>query len=157
MEALDRGKLEHYTLTRKIAEDELTAKYISKNFSTWIKEPTIKDRIELEKTYVVVKEKTNLGMIGTKPLDRAGNLELWYVLSPTERGKNYGDKILGELTPYLIEHIAGLKNIKLKIKRDNVASNKIAKENGYILNHKEQEENIYYYFDEPTKNVEKKH
>lgn len=157
LEALDKGKLEHYSLVRKIGEDELTLKYISKNFSSWVQEPISKEKIELGKAYVVVKEKDSIGMLGTSLLDREGKLELWYVLDPSERGKRYGDKMLGEITLYLIEQIVGLKDITLRIKKDNIASNKIAKENGYVLNYREEEDNIYYYFQEPMKSVEKKH
>ena len=91
-------------------------------------------KIAPNKSYVVKKDKQNIGVVGTLNLSSVGELEIWYAIDKDLRGEGYGEKVLAEVTPYLIENVSNLEDIELRIKKKNLASKKIAENNGYILN-----------------------
>lgn len=131
LEALNKKDPTHYVLTTRMSEEKAMKKYISKNFFDWIQEPSQDQTIESGKTYIVVQNEQEVGAFGTKELKNDRVLELWYVLKENYRGQKIGEKLLGEVTPYLIEHL-NIDDIRLVINKENVASMKIAKENGYL-------------------------
>lgn len=147
IEPLNMENIEHYKLVSKLQDDKKTNDYISKNLINWIKEPE-GEKFLLGKTYVIEKDNLSIGLFGTISLQRNGNLEMWYDLLPCERGQGNGSHFVGEITPYLIEKVHGLEDVELKINKNNIASNKVAINNGYILNHSELDTNVYYYFNE---------
>lgn len=123
----------HYSLIRNAAEDENVRKYISKDFLRWINfyAADNDDNIEVKKSYVIERDNNYIGFIGSLDFSSDGVLELWCVIDKEFRDKGNADKILGEITPYYIEHIDGLNDICLKINKYNIASQKVALKNGY--------------------------
>ena len=130
LEALNLRNFEHARFVNRMASDEKT-KYISSRLNQFVEEPTDKDAFEVGKTYIVRDGEKNIGLIGTKELDRRGDLEPWILIYPDERGKKYGEKITLELIPFFLDNIENLKDIKLVINRSNYASRKIAENAGY--------------------------
>ena len=104
--------------------------------------------MEIGKAYVVNKDKKNIGVVGTLDMSSTGVVEVWYSVDKDLRGKGYGEKVLAQVTPYLIENIKGLNDIELKIDKNNKASKKVALRNGYILDDEDKElgMDIYHYF-----------
>ena len=92
--------------------------------------------------------KQYLGVVGTLDMSSTGVVEVWYSIDKDLRGKGYGEKVLAQVTPYLIENIKGLNDIELKINKNNKASKKVALRNGYILDDEDKELgiDIYHYF-----------
>ena len=64
-------------------------------------------------------------------LDEHGELELWMALNPSDCGHGNGSRILAEITPYLIENIKGLNDIKIKIDKNNLPSKRNPIKVGY--------------------------
>ena len=125
-------------------------KYISHNFISFLDKHEAKsdDKMEIGKAYVVNKDKKNIGVVGTLDMSSTGVVEVWYSVDKDLRGKGYGEKVLAQVTPYLIENIKGLNDIELKIDKNNKASKKVALRNGYILDDEDKElgMDIYHYF-----------
>lgn len=148
LDALNKQNPTHYVLATRMAEEKDMKKYISKNFFNWIQEPSQNQIVEPGKTYIVVKQEQAVGAFGTKDLKHDRVLELWYILKENYRGQKIGGKLLGEVTPYLIEHL-NIEDIRLVINKENIASMKIAEENGYIKEDEEKEDKglvSYRYF-----------
>ena len=134
----------------KLNRDKNINKYISHNFISFLDKHEAKsdDKMEIGKAYVVNKDKKNIGVVGTLDMSSTGVVEVWYSIDKDLRGKGYGEKVLAQVTPYLIENIKGLNDIELKIDKNNKASKKVAERNGYILDdeNKELGIDIYHYF-----------
>lgn len=143
-------KIKHYSLLMKLNRDKNINKYISHNFISFLDkhEAESDDKMEIGKAYVVNKDKKNIGVVGTLDMSSTGVVEVWYSIDKDLRGKGYGEKVLAQVTPYLIENIKGLNDIELKIDKNNKASKKVAERNGYILDdeNKELGIDIYHYF-----------
>ena len=124
--------------------------YIAKDFPEWLKKQQSMDenQIEVGKSYVIEKEGKYIGIVGSLEFANDGILEVWYTIKKNLRGRGYGEKILGENTPHLIENVDGLNDIHLKIDEENYGSKKIASRNGYIENTSEKKAGIesWYYF-----------
>lgn len=153
-------ELEHYCLIQELGRDKKVTEYIAQDFPTWIakQKSTSDEKIEIGKSYVIEKEGRYIGIVGSLNFSNDGILEVWYTIRKHMREKGYGEKILAEITPYLIEHIDGLNDIKLKIDESNKASRKVALRNGYIEEKKEKQDGIlnYYYFGDDYFNTTKK-
>ena len=134
----------------KLNRDKNINKYISHNFISFLDKHEAKsdDKMEIGKAYVVNKDKKNIGVVGTLDMSSTGVVEVWYSVDKDLRGKGYGEKVLAQVTPYLIENIKGLNDIELKIDKNNKASKKVALRNGYILDDEDKELgiDIYHYF-----------
>ena len=134
----------------KLNRDKNINKYISHNFISFLDKHEAKsdDKMEIGKAYVVNKDKKNIGVVGTLDMSITGVVEVWYSIDKDLRGKGYGEKVLAQVTPYLIENIKGLNDIELKIDKNNKASKKVALRNGYILDDEDKELgiDIYHYF-----------
>lgn len=143
-------KIKHYSLLMKLNRDKNINKYISHNFISFLDKHEAKsdDKMEIGKAYVVNKDKKNIGVVGTLDMSSTGVVEVWYSIDKDLREKGYGEKVLAQVTPYLIENIKGLNDIKLKIDKNNKASKKVALRNGYILDDEDKELgiDIYHYF-----------
>ena len=143
-------KIKHYSLLMKLNRDKNINKYISHNFISFLDKHEAKsdDKMEIGKAYVVNKDKKNIGVVGTLDMSSTGVVEVWYSIDKDLRKKGYGEKVLAQVTPYLIENIKGLNDIELKIDKNNKASKKVAERNGYILDdeNKELGIDIYHYF-----------
>lgn len=143
-------KIKHYSLLMKLNRDKNINKYISHNFISFLDKHEAKsdDKMEIGKAYVVNKDKKNIGVVGTLDMSSTGVVEVWYSIDKDLREKGYGEKVLAQVTPYLIENIKGLNDIELKIDKNNKASKKVAERNGYILDdeNKELGIDIYHYF-----------
>lgn len=143
-------KIKHYSLLMKLNRDKNINKYISHNFISFLDKHEAKsdDKMEIGKAYVVNKDKKNIGVVGTLDMSSTGVVEVWYIVDKDLRGKGYGEKVLAQVTPYLIENIKGLNDIELKIDKNNKASKKVALRNGYILDDEDKELgiDIYHYF-----------
>ena len=143
-------KIKHYGLLMNLERDSKVQGYISRNFISWLdKHQAISDdKIEVGKSYVVCKDNCYIGIVGSLSFSNDGILEVWYTIKKNLRGRGYGEKILAEITPYLIEHVDGLNDIVLKIDTNNNASKKVAERNGYVLEEydKELDLDIYRYF-----------
>ncbi len=143
-------KIKHYSLLMKLNRDKNINKYISHNFISFLDKHEAKsdDKMEIGKAYVVNKDKKNIGVVGTLDMSSTGVVEVWYSIDKGLRGKGYGEKVLAQVTPYLIENIKGLNDIELKIDKNNKASKKVALRNGYILDDEDKELgiDIYHYF-----------
>lgn len=143
-------KIKHYSLLMKLNRDKKVNDYISHNFISFLDKHQAEtdDKMEIGKSYVVNKDKRNIGVVGTLNMSSIGVVEVWYSVDKDLRGKGYGEKILAQVTPYLIENIKGLNDIELRIDRNNKASKKVAERNGYILDYEDKELgiDIYHYF-----------
>ncbi len=100
----------------KLNRDKNINKYISNNFISFLDkhEAESDDKMEIGKAYVVNKDKKNIGVVGTLDMSSTGVVEVWYSIDKDLRGKGYGEKVLAQVTPYLIENIKGLNDIELK-------------------------------------------
>ena len=114
-------KIKHYSLLMKLNRDKNINKYISHNFISFLDKHEAKsdDKMEIGKAYVVNKDKKNIGVVGTLDMSSTGVVEVWYSIDKDLRGKGYGEKVLAQVTPYLIENIKGLNDIVLKIDKNN--------------------------------------
>lgn len=125
-------------------------RYVSSNIMNLVKEPTREDIVEPGGTYILKHGEDEIGILGTKELDVTGVMELWSIINPSERNKGYATKTLEEITPYLIENIQGLNDIKLVINKSNYSSKKTAINAGYKKMPENPEiisnENEYRYF-----------
>lgn len=141
-------EIEHYTLIQSLGRDKDVTTYIARDFPTWIKkqQSVSEDKIEVGKSYVVEREGKYVGIVGSLEFSNDGILEVWYTIRKNLRGRGYGEKVLAEITPYLIEHVDGLKDIELKIDQANKGSQKVAIRNGYVFDHKEDDVISYHYF-----------
>lgn len=143
-------EIEHYVLIQELGRDKTVQTYIAKDFSTWLgKQKSVsEDMLEVGKSYVIERDGKYVGVVGSLNFSNDGILELWCTIKKNLRGRGYGEKVLAEITPYLIEHIDGLNDIKLKIDENNLASKKVAMRNGYIEEPGEKDKGIesYYYF-----------
>lgn len=144
------SKIEHYDLIRNLERDSKVQQYISKDLPRWLSkhQAESEDKIEIGKSYVIEKDNHYIGIVGSLSFSNEGILEVWYAIKKNFREKGYGEKILAEITPYLIEHVQGLNDIELKIDKNNKASKKVAERNGYLLEEsdKDLEIDIYHYF-----------
>ena len=144
------NEIEHYALIESLARDKGVVNYISRNFGEWIKKQQSlgDEKIEIGKSYVIEKEGRYVGIVGSLNFSNDGILEVWYTIKKNLRGKGYGEKILAEITPHLIEHVNGLNDIKLKIDVTNKGSKKVAERNGYVKMDSETVDGIesWYYF-----------
>ena len=143
-------KIKHYSLLMSLDRDGSINKYISNNFISFLDKHVSEsdDKMEIGKAYVVNIDKKNIGVVGTLDMSSTGVVEVWYSIDKDLREKGYGEKVLAQVTPYLIENIKGLNDIKLKIDKNNKASKKVALRNGYILDDEDKELgiDIYHYF-----------
>lgn len=143
-------EMEHYALIQGLGFDKEVKTYIAKDFPEWLKKQVSlgDEKIEIGKSYVIVKDHKYVGIVGSFNMSCDGILEVWYTIKKNLRGRGYGEKILAEITPYLIEHVDGLNDIQLKIDKTNQASKKVASRNGYIEDRSEREDGIesWYYF-----------
>ena len=144
------SEIEHYDLIRNLERDSKVQQYISKNLPRWLSkhQAESEDKIEIGKSYVIEKDNHYIGIVGRLSFSNEGILEVWYAIKKNFREKGYGEKVLAEITPYLIEHVQGLNDIELKIDKNNKASKKVAERNGYLLEEsdKDLEIDIYHYF-----------
>lgn len=144
------SEIEHYDLIRNLERDSKVQQYISKDLPRWLSkhQAESEDKIEIGKSYVIEKDNHYIGIVGSLSFSNEGILEVWYAIKKNFREKGYGEKILAEITPYLIEHVQGLNDIELKIDKNNKASKKVAERNGYLLEEsdKDLEIDIYHYF-----------
>ena len=134
----------NYTL-RKISNDSLSRGFVSTNFERFIAENN-NDEIKDGITFVLKDKDEIVGLIGTKKMDERGFLELWCSIDSEYRGKGYATKSLEQITPYLIENVTGLNDIKLVIDRRNIISKKVAESVGYIKTSENKEQETYRYF-----------
>lgn len=146
LEAYDKNK--HYVLVKKMERDSDVQEFITHRFSRWIDAmPQEKEAFKVNSPYVIVKDNRYIGMLGTLDMTYDGIVDLWYAIDKNERGKGYGDGVLGEMTLYLVEEF---KDVRLKIKKWNKTSKNRAVGNGYVLDEvesiKDKENDIYYYF-----------
>lgn len=144
------SEIEHYDLIRNLERDSKVQQYISKDLSRWLSkhQAASEDKIEIGKSYVIEKDNHYIGIVGSLSFSNEGILEVWYAIKKNFREKGYGEKILAEITPYLIEHVQGLNDIELKIDKNNKASKKVAERNGYLLEESDKDLgiDIYHYF-----------
>lgn len=146
LEAYDKNK--HYVLVKKMERDKSVQEFISHRFSHWLDTmPKAKDDFQINRPYVIEKDNHYIGILGTLDMTNDGIIEFWCAIDKEERGKGYGDGILGEMTLYLVEEF---KDVRLKIKKWNKTSKNRAVGNGYVLDEyessKDKENDIYYYF-----------
>lgn len=130
LEALNLKNREHFRLVSRMSRDE-KVKYISRRLDEFVEEPTNTEQFEVGKTYVIKDGEKNIGLLGTKELNRKGELEPWIIISPDERGNKYGAKVTEQIIPFFVENVQGLKDIKLVINKSNYASRKIVEDAGY--------------------------
>lgn len=143
------GKSGHYSLVRRLAEDKGVYKFVSKRFSEWVEPPISEDQYEIGKAYVITNSnQEKIGMCGSTrgSVSFGGVIDLWFVIDEGQRGKGYGEKIVVQMTEYFLDTIPKLDNISLAIKKDNIASNKIAILSGYTFDKEHDEKNYYNYF-----------
>lgn len=133
LEALNLSDKEHYYVVNRLSMEPKVIRYISPDLKKFVKEPAIKEEIVANGTYVIRKNNDDdiIGVVGSKELDEHGILELWMALNPSECGHGNGTKILEEITPYLIEKIKGLNDIKLLIDKNNLPSKRNPIKAGY--------------------------
>lgn len=149
LEAYDKNR--HYVLAKNLENDKMVQKYVSKRFVSWLdKMPEGNQGFEVDSPYVIVRDNNFVGILGTLDMSHDGVIDLWCAIDKSERNKGHADAILGEMTPYLIEE--GFSNIRLRINKNNIFSNKTAVGNGYILDRDDSsKDNVYYYFENSGK------
>lgn len=152
-----KGGNDHYILKRRLSEDEIVYKTISKRFNEFVKEPTSEDSFEVGSTYVIRQGDNAIGMIGSTTMTASGVMDLWLCLDKQYRNMGYGEKALAQTTQYLIGNMDKLNNIRLMIDKSNYGSNEIAVKSGYVLVDMVDQKNVYQYFEEPKKKVASKH
>lgn len=133
LEALNLSDKEHYHVVYRFSHDPKVIRFISPDFENFVKEPDVKEMITDNATYVIRKndDEDIIGLVGSKALDEHGELELWMALNPSDCGHGNGSRILAEITPYLIENIKGLNDIKIKIDKNNLPSKRNPIKVGY--------------------------
>ena len=139
----------HYSLVRKLAEDQGVYDFISKRFGEWVKPPISENQYEIGKAYVIANDnQEKIGMCGSTrgSINSGGIIDLWVAIDEKYRGKGYGEKVVVQMTEYFLDIIPKLDNISLAIKMDNVVSNKMAMLSGYTFNHEYDGKNYYNYF-----------
>lgn len=146
LEAYDKNK--HYILSHRLERDEEVKKFISPRFVNWIDKMDNKNNsFEMGRPYVIVKDNKYIGILGTLDMTHDGIVDFWCAIDKDERGKGYGDGILGEMTNYLVEEH---DDVRLRIKKWNKTSKNRAVGNGYILDEiessQDKDNDIYYYF-----------
>lgn len=146
LENLNMCNSEHYILVKKSVRDENSKKFVSKNMDKFVKEPIDESKFEDGKTYILKDKEKLIGFIGSKKLNSNGVLEFWYNIDADYRNNGYATKVLEEITPYLIENIDGLKDIKLNINKYNHASKKVALKAGYNIVDVDDKIEEYCYF-----------
>lgn len=85
-------------------------------------------------------------MCGSTRYENNGIIDLWCGIDKKSRGQGVGEKLLVQITDYFLDNIPDLKNVKLVIKKNNVASNKVAINPGYSLTDQYKDNNVYHYF-----------
>ena len=148
LEAYDKNK--HYVLVKNLERNEGVLRFVSKRFEDWLNEmPVGDDSFEVNRPYVIVRDNKYVGILGTLDRSHDGIIDLWCAINSKERNKGHASDMLGEMSLYLIEK--DYANIRLRINKNNIFSNKTArgKRNGYVLNEKEslKDKNVYYYFE----------
>lgn len=146
LENLDMNNSEHYILVRRSARDENSMKFVSKNMDNFVKQPIEESKFEDGKTYILKKDEKLIGFMGSKKLNSTGILELWCNIDGDFRSNGYATRALEEITPYLIENVDGLQDIKLRIDKYNHASKKTALKAGYNLVDVDDKIEEYRYF-----------
>jgi len=148
-------EIKHYSLIKILSNDKKVQQYIASDFKKWLKKQisTTDDKMEPGKSYVIEKDNKYIGIVGSFNLSDEGILELWCTIKKDEREKGNGEKVLAQVTSYLIENTKELKDIKLKIDKNNKASKKTAIRNGYIKVSDDEEFDLetYYYFNNHPK------
>lgn len=151
LEALDYSKNGHYSIVRKLNEDQGVYNYVSKHFDTWIKEPTTDDKYEIGKAYIITtQENEKIGICGSTTMDAQRTIDFWIAIDKSQRNKNYAEKTLVQVTEYFLENIENLKDIKLVINKRNESSNRVALKSGYTITNTDIDSNsdinTYRYF-----------
>lgn len=139
----------HYSLVRKLSEDQGVYDFISKRFGEWVKPPISEDQYEIGKAYVIANDnQEKIGMCGSTrgSINSGGIIDLWVAIDEKYRGKGYGEKIVVQMTEYFLDIIPKLDNISLAINKNNVTSNKMAMLSGYTFDHEYDGKNYYNYF-----------
>ena len=114
LEALDCfSNVEHMRLKRQLNEDRDVCTYISKHFDTWVKEPNEKNEFEVGKAYVIADKSNKIGMLGSCDTSSNGIIELWCAIHKNFRKQGYAEKVLVQITDYLVENNPDLVNIRL--------------------------------------------
>lgn len=140
------SKEKHYGLVNRLNDDQAVYDYISKHFEDWVEEPESDSKYEVGKSYVIKDDNEILGMCGSTRYENNGIIDLWCGIDKKSRGQGVGEKLLVQITDYFLDNIPDLKNVKLVIKKNNVASNKVAINSGYSLTDQYKDNNVYHYF-----------
>lgn len=82
------------------------------------------DSFEVGKAYLIIEEDQIIGLIRIFSYHEDGYINLQYAVSPSLRNKNYGTKILKEISHYFLKN--GIKCIDLDIDKTNIGSIKCA-------------------------------
>lgn len=136
----------HYSLKRRLSEDKAVYDFVSKHFDEWVEEPENKTDFEIGKAYVVSDQDKKIAMIGSCQMDSNGIIDLWCAIDQKYRRQGYGEKILAQITEYLVENITNLTDIRLVINKINEGSNKVATYCGYQMVDQYNNNNVYQYF-----------
>lgn len=145
LDKFDLNNDDHNYTLKKISNDNLSRGFVSTNFERFIAENN-NEEIKDGATFVLKDKDEIVGLIGTKKMDDRGFLEIWCSIDSEYRGKGYATKSLEQITPYLIENVTGLNDIKLVIDRRNIISKKVAESVGYTKTNENKEKEIYRYF-----------
>lgn len=148
-------KIRHYSLLMALDRDKQVQGYISHHLFSWLADQHYSSEdIEVGKAYVLVRENQYVGVVGSLHFSPEGILEVWYAISRHVRKMGYGEKILAEITPHLVENVEGLQDIELRIAHDNLASRRVAELNGYLLVDRDDGVDIYRYFGEKNTSLD---
>lgn len=131
LEKINLNNKEHMYVLNKLKSDIFTETFVTKDLVGFVSENNNED-LKNGASFILKDKDESVGIIGTKEMDNNGNLELWCVIDSEKRGNGYAGKALAQITPYLLETVKGLKDIKLVIDRKNVVSKKVAESFGYV-------------------------
>lgn len=149
----DMNKKKHYHFVKDITSDQLMNKFIPEPIENQLIESTLDDKVEVGSSYIVGEDKNLIGYIRFNELDEFGVLTLHYGVGPDFRRKNYGTKILQEVSEYAFKNINEVEKVRLYINAINKGSIKCAENANFLKQENYLYENpVVYIKSRSTKN-----
>ena len=82
-----------------------------------------------QKLYILEKEGCPIGQVRVRSIDNTATIS--YSISPTNRGNGYGKLMIELLKRRMVQEYPNIKTLVAEVKKDNIASKKVFKGNGF--------------------------
>ena len=123
----DETKKKHYHFVKDMCSDQLMQMFIPEPIEHQLIDSSNDTKVEIGSSYIVGDNKALVGYVRLNELDDCGVLTLHYGVGPDFRRKEYGTRILVEVSDYAFKNIDNVNGIKLHIRNINQGSIKCAK------------------------------